>query len=168
MFEKIRDRIKYLKDTLKIQEEPYLECIWALKHDIYYEKGPRHYNLFSDHTSDQFTDVVASKIAKALEKSKKATGLTLFHGDVTDKGMRKILEAVRNTEAPITELNIKDFPYVTDDSIKVLPDVIREKGIVSCNLFLTHVSPEILKKAEMACKQNVAEKMKLENVTVRQ
>lgn len=159
----IKDRIKFLTDKIKEgfgEDMPYLENIWALKNDrkTFSKEEPYHYK-FNNLESTQFTDVVAKEIANGLKKSTKATGLTLFHGNVTDNGMAKIIEALQETHAPVQKLNIDDFPLVTDKSMKLLPDVIKQKGIMECNVSLCNISPETTNQINSACQQNVAKYM---------
>ena len=151
--------LKYLKDVIENQES-YLDTIWALKKDVGMlvskDSHSHQYDYkFDDIAEDSFTDMVAIKIAQALEESKKTTGLTLFHGDVSDRGMGRIMKALQKTTSPISRLEIKDFPKVTDKSLKVLPDIIKEKGILFCNVELTSISKELKNQINNACANNL-------------
>lgn len=162
MLKDLKDRIKYLRDQLKDGlgfKEDYLKNIWALKNDAGTTNPERHHYKFRGIEVDEFTDFVALKIANAIKKSTKATALTLKHGNITDRGMIRLLDAIRKTNAPIKELNIDGFPNVTDDSLKFLPDIIREKGITTCNLGFMGVAPDIRKQINEACSKNITSKI---------
>ena len=110
-----------------------------------------HYK-FDKMTQFAFTDILVEEIAEALRESTKARGITLFHGDVTDKGMKLFMDALRDTKAPIEELCLYDLRGVTDESLKDLPDIIRKKGIKDCDIsMILRSSNELRTKVAEAC-----------------
>ena len=155
--ENLKQRISYAKMVFNNRDD-LQSCdqeLYALKHDngSLLPENRNHYKFDSMPQSD-FTDFVAKKIGLALTKSKKATAITLFHGDVTDKGMSDFLKGVAETKAPIKALHIDDMPYVTDKSLQVLPAIIEKKGITICNITCCNISSELKKQINAACNKN--------------
>lgn len=134
--------IRMLLDKLAKANIPYesvadtLDFIDALANDwpvwINNEQS-RHYS-FDKMPQDSFTDIMLEQIADALRKSKQAKGITLFHGNVTDKGMKLFFDALKETNAPISELRIDDLQGITDTSLKDLPNIIKTKCITKCEV----------------------------------
>ena len=113
-----------------------LDFVYALANDrpIWIDNKPSRYYSFNNMPQDSFTDIMLEQIAEALRKSKQAEGITLFHGYVTDKGMKLFIDALKETKAPISELCIDDLQGITDASLKDLPTIIKTKGIAKCDV----------------------------------
>lgn len=123
----------------------------------------RHY-FFDNMAQEAFTDVILKYIADSLRKSKKAKGITLFHGNITDKGMRSFLDALKETKAPISNLEFCDLRGVTDISLQELPTIIKLKHITKCDVSgLVGISDNL--KKEIAKATASVRKMNLNKVT---
>lgn len=129
-----------------------LDFIYALANDrpVWIDnKESRHYS-FDKMPQDSFTDIILEQIAEALRKSKQAKGITLFHGTVTDKGMKLFIDALKETKAPISELCIDDLKGITDASLKDLPNIIKEKAIIKCDVSGLKISEDLKKEINKA------------------
>ncbi len=147
-------------DRLHAANIPYdavadaLDIVYVLSKGMpVWEEGQEswHYK-FDKMPQDAFTDILVEEIAEALRESTKARGITLFHGDVTDNGMKLFMDALRDTKAPIEELCLYDLRWVTDESLKDLPDIIRKKGIKNCDIsMILRSSNELRTRVAEAC-----------------
>lgn len=157
MFKSIKERIQYLHMCIKdINELDNVDQdIFALKKDNGSLRKQKNHYSFDNMAQNDFTDFVMEKIGSALKQSKKATGITLSHSYATDKGMQSFIRGLSETKAPIREIHIDDFPYITDKSMKLLPEVIAKKGITVCDIgYCPNVSPELKKQIGLACIKN--------------
>ncbi|MBE6449609.1 MAG: hypothetical protein E7013_02800 [Alphaproteobacteria bacterium] len=156
---KIVDRVDYLKLAILERDDVHSapRQMAALRRDADSCNEKRGHYTFDSLATDEFTDYFMARIATALEKSQKATEITLAHGgDVSDFGMKRFLKALQKTQAPIKSLTIEDFPFVSDESMSLLPSIIKEKGILSCRLGLLNISPTLQTQIANACHENVA------------
>ncbi len=154
--------IHTLLDRLAAAKIPYetvqdtLDFSDALAHDWpvwISDKEQTRYYSFDRMPQEAFTDIMLEEIADSLRKSTKATGITLFHGDVTDKGMTLFLNALKETKAPISELKLDDLRGVTDASLKALPDIIKLKNITKCDVSgILRISDDLRKEIDKAVK----------------
>ena len=171
LLDSIRQRIKYIKMTIE-ERDNLFNCsltLWALRNDKgalnngsasdsrlchHYKFGTQGIGDPMGMSCDELNDFVASKIGSALKESKKATAMTLSHGDITDKGMADFLRGLEATEAPIKALYFNDLQQVTDKSLSALPEIIEKKGISVCEINLCRISPDLKKHINLACSKN--------------
>lgn len=157
MLENIQEHIKWLRMCIEDRGDinSVYQNISALKKDEGSLDPEKNHYSFDNMSQHNFIDTVMGKISSALKQSQKATGITLFHGDVTDKGMLSFIEALSKTNAPIKKIYIDDFPYVTDESMKRLPEIIIPKGITICEIdHCPGVSSELKKRISLSCTNN--------------
>ena len=157
MFKNAQEHIKWLRMCIEDRDNlnNVYQNISALKKDEGSLNSEKNHYSFDNMIQSDFTDVVIGKISSALKQSQKATGITLFHGNVTDKGMLSFIESLTKTNAPIKKIYIDDFPYVTDESMKRLPEIIIQKGITTCEIgYCPSVSPKLKKQISLACTNN--------------
>lgn len=157
MLKSTQERIEWLR--MRIEDRNNIDSayqnILALKNDEGSLNKNRNHYSFSNMYQNNFTDFVMKKISSSLKQSKKASGITLFHGVVTDEGMKSFIDALSETKAPIKEVHIDDFPNITDASMKRLPEIIAQKGITTCKIgYCPGVSSELKKQINLACTNN--------------
>ena len=157
LIDRIADRFKYIKmymddasDIADFYQERY-----AMKYDkgTLERKNKWHYK-FDMMRQEDFTNFVLAKISVALKNAQKVQGISLFHANATDEGMNLFLKALAKTKSPIKTVIIEDMPYVTDKSLSILPEIIKNKGILNCKLLLPQISGTLKNKVNDACLKN--------------
>lgn len=167
----ISQRLTYVKMLIKERNNLWSceQTLWALRHDKgsalpestkapslnnHYKFGNQGIGDPMGMTCDELNDFVAAKIGAALEKSEKATAITLSHGEITDKGMAAFLKGLEATKAPIKALHLNDLRNVSDKSLHLLPEIIEKKGITLCEIDFCNISPDLKKHINSACSKN--------------
>ena len=102
--------------------------IYALSIDDFIKNGVHAFEC-GVFPPDKFNDHYIVGIADALKDSKKAKKITLHFGRTSDSAMRYFLKSVQETTAPLELIEIDTVRGVTDDTWKLLPEIIKSKKI---------------------------------------
>lgn len=100
---------------------------------------------------ERYNDHYIVGIAEALRESQKAQKITLHFGQTRDSAMQYFLKAVEETKAPLQSIEIDTVRGVSDETWKLLPKIIRNKG-VTIDVKNVRISDDIKERIEKANK----------------